>query len=91
MAEISKEAREYLTNLEKSRLAAVERGGVEAGTRLVQGQKRKAQQLSGDDNKMQAVAQRRLQSKVKPKYTPPVKKKAPVGVITTKKGGFPGA
>jgi len=70
LAEISQAARDYLTALEKKRQVARARGGSAADEALVKTQTDRAKYLSGDDNKMQAVAQNRLRGSVVKKDGP---------------------
>lgn len=62
MAEITQAARDYLTAVAKKKEAAMARGGQAAADAFVKTQTDKAKYLSGDDNKMQAVAQNRLRA-----------------------------
>jgi hypothetical protein len=60
---MTKAAQEYLMAVDKKKKAMEARGGMEAGAAFVEEQKKIARQLSGDDNKFQAVAQKRLRNK----------------------------
>ena len=65
---ITKEAQEYLINVEKQRLKLLKgggKGGRDDAAAFVEGQKAIGRQLSGDDNKFQSIAQNRLRNSAK--------------------------
>jgi len=57
---LTKAAQDYLMAVDREKKKQMERGGQAAADAFVKTQTDKAKYLSGDDNKMQAVAQRRL-------------------------------
>lgn len=57
---LTKAAQDYLMAVDREKKKQMERGGQAAADAFVKTQTDKAKYLSGDDNKMQAVAQRRI-------------------------------
>lgn len=57
---LTKAAQDYLMAVDREKKKQMARGGQAAADSFVKTQTDKAKYLSGDDNKMQAVAQRRL-------------------------------
>lgn len=57
---LTKAAQDYLMAVDREKKAQMARGGQAAADAFVKTQTDKAKYLSGDDNKMQAVAQRRI-------------------------------
>lgn len=57
---LTKAAQDYLMAVDREKKKQMARGGQAAADAYVKTQTDKAKYLSGDDNKMQAVAQRRL-------------------------------
>lgn len=71
---LTKAAQDYLMAVDREKKRQFERGGQAAADAFVKTQTDKAKYLSGDDNKMQAVAQRRLDLAKKAKADEAIKK-----------------
>lgn len=71
---LTKAAQDYLMAVDREKKKQMERGGQAAADAFVKTQTDKAKYLSGDDNKMQAVAQRRIDASKAKKADEAIKK-----------------